>query len=200
MGDPAGIGGELALKAWLARRDTGPVFVALDGPDRLRAIARTLGLPVPIADSADPAGFAEALPVYPVSLAAPAMPGRPDPANAPAVIRSIETAARMTLAGQARALVTDGRMSGASGVVLAAIHLTPDAVGGGPIAKLRDGDLIRLDSRSGVLEARVNAEEWTRRENATADLSANAFGMGRELFGLFRAHAAPAEQGGGVCY
>ena len=107
MGDPAGIGGELTLKAWLARRDTGPVFVALDDPDRLRAIARTLGLPVPIADSADPAGFAEALPVYPVSLAAPAMPGRPDPANAPAVIRSIETAARMTLAGQARALVTN---------------------------------------------------------------------------------------------
>ncbi len=102
--------------------------------------------------------------------------------------------------GHRVALITDGRMSGASGVVLAAIHLTPDAVGGGPIAKLRDGDLIRLDSRSGVLEARVNAEEWTRRENATADLSANAFGMGRELFGLFRAHAAPAEQGGGVCY
>ena len=102
--------------------------------------------------------------------------------------------------GHRVALLTDGRMSGASGVVLAAIHLTPDAVGGGPIAKLRDGDMIRLDSRTGVLEARVNAEEWARRENATADLTANAFGMGRELFGLFRAHAAPAEQGGGVCY
>ncbi len=102
--------------------------------------------------------------------------------------------------GHRVALLTDGRMSGASGVVLAAIHLTPDAVGGGPIAKLRDGDVIRLDSRTGVLEARVNAEEWTRREIATADLSANAFGMGRELFSLFRANAAPAEQGGGVCY
>jgi len=101
--------------------------------------------------------------------------------------------------GHRVALITDGRMSGASGVVLAAIHLTPDAVCGGPIAKLRDGDVIRLDSRTGVLEARVNEDEWSRRECASADLSANAFGMGRELFGLFRANAAPAEQGGGVC-
>lgn len=102
--------------------------------------------------------------------------------------------------GHRVALVTDGRMSGASGVVLAAIHLTPDAVCGGPIGKLRDGDVIRLDSRTGVLEARVNEEDWARRESASADLSANAFGMGRELFGLFRANAAPAEQGGGVCF
>ncbi len=96
-------------------------------------------------------------------------------------------------------LVTDGRMSGASGVVPAAIHLTPEAVCGGPIGRIRDGDLIRLDSHAGVLEARVSEEEWNRRETASADLTANAFGMGRELFGLFRAHAAPAEQGGGVC-
>ena len=96
-------------------------------------------------------------------------------------------------------LVTDGRMSGASGAVPAAIHLTPEAVCGGPIGRIRDGDLIRLDSHAGVLEARVSEEEWNRREAASADLSANAFGMGRELFGLLRAHAAPAEQGGGVC-
>ena len=96
-------------------------------------------------------------------------------------------------------LVTDGRMSGASGVVPAAIHLTPEAVCGGPIGRIRDGDLIRLDSHAGVLEARVSEEEWNRRETASADLTANAFGMGRELFGLLRAHAAPAEQGGGVC-
>ncbi|MGC8520698.1 MAG: phosphogluconate dehydratase [Steroidobacteraceae bacterium] len=96
-------------------------------------------------------------------------------------------------------LVTDGRMSGASGAVPAAIHLTPEAVCGGPIGRIRDGDLIRLDSHTGVLEARVSEEEWNRREAASADLSANAFGMGRELFGLLRAHAAPAEQGGGVC-
>ncbi len=96
-------------------------------------------------------------------------------------------------------LVTDGRMSGASGVVPAAIHLTPEAVCGGPIGKLRDGDLIRLDSRTGVLEARVNELEWNRRENVTGDLAANGHGSGRELFALFRAHAASAEHGGGVC-
>ncbi len=96
-------------------------------------------------------------------------------------------------------LVTDGRMSGASGVVPAAIHLTPEAVCGGPIGKLRDGDLIHLDSRTGVLEARVSEFEWNRRENVTGDLAANGHGFGRELFGLFRAHAASAEHGGGVC-
>jgi len=96
-------------------------------------------------------------------------------------------------------LVTDGRMSGASGVVPAAIHLTPEAVCGGPIGKLRDGDLIHLDSRTGVLEARVSELEWNRRENVTGDLAANGHGFGRELFGLFRAHAASAEHGGGVC-
>ncbi|MGC8475582.1 MAG: 4-hydroxythreonine-4-phosphate dehydrogenase PdxA [Acetobacteraceae bacterium] len=107
MGDPAGIGGELTLKAWLARRHTGPVFVALDDPDRLRALARALDLPVRIAAQGDPAGFPDALPVHPVPLAVPALPGQPDAANAPAVIRSIETAVRMTLAGQARAIVTN---------------------------------------------------------------------------------------------
>jgi phosphogluconate dehydratase len=96
-------------------------------------------------------------------------------------------------------LVTDGRMSGASGVVPAAIHLTPEAVCGGPIGRLRDGDMIRLDSHRGVLEAEVNEADWQQRKSASADLTGNAFGMGRELFGLFRAHAAPAEQGGGVC-
>ena len=97
------------------------------------------------------------------------------------------------------ALVTDGRMSGASGAVPAAIHLTPEAVTGGPIGKVRDGDLIRLDSRRGTLEAVVPQEAWRRRERARADLRANEHGMGRELFRLFRANAAPAEEGGGVC-
>ncbi len=97
------------------------------------------------------------------------------------------------------ALVTDGRMSGASGVVPAAIHLTPESTCGGPIGKVRDGDLIRLDSVKGTLEALVSEKEWHARPNATADLDANGYGMGRELFRLFRAHAAPAEQGGGVC-
>jgi phosphogluconate dehydratase len=96
------------------------------------------------------------------------------------------------------ALVTDGRMSGASGNVPAAIHITPECVGGGPLGKVRDGDIIRLDSNAGILEARVPAEEWARREIATADLTRNNAGTGRELFTIFRMHAAGAEQGGGL--
>ncbi len=96
------------------------------------------------------------------------------------------------------ALVTDGRMSGASGAVPAAIHVTPECVGGGPLAKVRDGDILRLDSDAGVLEARVPAEEWLHRPLATADLARNHNGTGRELFKMFRAHAAGAEQGGGL--
>ena len=101
--------------------------------------------------------------------------------------------------GHRVALVTDGRMSGASGTVPAAIHLTPEVAGGGPLGKVRDGDVIRLDSVNGTLQALVSEETWSRRPIATADLTANAFGMGRELFRLFRASAAPAEEGGGVC-
>ncbi len=100
--------------------------------------------------------------------------------------------------GHRVALVTDGRMSGASGKVPAAIHVTPEAEAGGPIAKLRDGDMIRLDATSGRLEALVAAEEWAKRDNATADLSANAFGVGRELFGAFRRVAGTAEAGASV--
>jgi len=96
------------------------------------------------------------------------------------------------------ALVTDGRMSGASGAVPAAIHVTPECVGGGPLAKVRDGDILRLDSDAGVLEACVPAEEWVHRPLATADLTRNHNGTGRELFKMFRAHAAGAEQGGGL--
>jgi phosphogluconate dehydratase len=97
------------------------------------------------------------------------------------------------------ALVTDGRMSGASGTVPAAIHLTPEVASGGPLGKVRDGDLIRLDSLKGTLEALVPQESWGPRPIATADLSANGQGMGRELFRAFRLHAAPAEEGGGIC-
>jgi phosphogluconate dehydratase len=101
--------------------------------------------------------------------------------------------------GHRVALVTDGRMSGASGTVPAAIHLTPEVASGGPLGKVRDGDLIRLDSVNGTLEALVPEESWGRRAIATADLTANAFGIGRELFRTFRASAAPAEEGGGIC-
>jgi phosphogluconate dehydratase len=96
------------------------------------------------------------------------------------------------------ALVTDGRMSGASGKVPAAIHVTPEAESDGPIAKIRDGDMIRLDAVAGTLEALVPADEWDERESATEDLSANASGMGRELFSAFRAAAVSAERGAGV--
>jgi phosphogluconate dehydratase len=100
--------------------------------------------------------------------------------------------------GHRVALVTDGRMSGASGQVPAAIHVSPEAECGGPIAKLRDGDVLRLDARAGTLDVRVDAAEWDVREAATADLSANGVGMGRELFAVFRSIAATADAGGGV--
>ena len=100
--------------------------------------------------------------------------------------------------GHKVALVTDGRMSGASGTVPAAIHVSPEVHCGGPLGKLRDGDVVRLDSNAGSLEALVNTEVWARR--AVEPLQAHSqFGMGRELFALFRAHAASAEQGGGIC-
>jgi phosphogluconate dehydratase len=97
------------------------------------------------------------------------------------------------------ALVTDGRMSGASGTVPAAIHVTPECLDRGPLAKLRDGDIVRLDSYTGVLEAQVPEDVWRKRDYATADLTTNEHGAGRELFRLFRSHAAGAEQGAGVC-
>ena len=97
--------------------------------------------------------------------------------------------------GHRVALVTDGRMSGASGKVPAAIHVTPECVAGGPLGRVRTGDLIRLDAEAGVLEALVDADEWARRELATADLGANQHGVGRELFVNARANALGAEQG-----
>ena len=96
------------------------------------------------------------------------------------------------------ALVTDGRMSGASGKVPAAIHVSPECLAGGPLSRVRTGDLIRLDAEAGVLEARVDTDEWERRAPAVADLSANQFGMGRELFVAARANALVAEEGAGI--
>ncbi len=93
------------------------------------------------------------------------------------------------------ALVTDGRMSGASGKVLAAIHVTPEAAEGGPLAKLRDGDVVRVDGESGALDV-VSPADWRERAPAQLDLAANARGLGRELFTLFRANACSAEHGG----
>lgn len=98
------------------------------------------------------------------------------------------------------ALVTDGRMSGASGKIPAAIHLTPEAVDGGAIARIRDGDMIRLDAIAGTLEVLVDAAEFAARPAVVADLSANEFGMGRELFAPLRRIAGPADQGASVLY
>ena len=91
------------------------------------------------------------------------------------------------------ALVTDGRMSGASGKVPAAIHVAPEAAAGGPLARLRDGDIVRLDAVAGTLS--VLAQDFDRRAPVTVDLSANEFGIGRELFAAFRRHAGPADTG-----
>ncbi|MBE2261412.1 MAG: phosphogluconate dehydratase [Burkholderiaceae bacterium] len=93
------------------------------------------------------------------------------------------------------AVVTDGRMSGASGKVPAAIHLSPEALGGGPIARVEDGDMITLDCDSGVLQLEVDDATLAARQPPVPDLSANAHGTGRELFGLFRRAAATAEAG-----
>ena len=100
--------------------------------------------------------------------------------------------------GQKVALVTDGRMSGASGKVPAAIHVTPEAAEGGPLAKLRDGDLLRLDAEAGRLEALVDAADWAGRTPVVGDLDRYAAGLGRELFAGLRAQVGRAEDGASV--
>ena len=94
------------------------------------------------------------------------------------------------------ALVTDGRMSGASGKVPAAIHLSPEAAAGGPIAKLQDGDIMRLDAITGQIE--VLSDGFSARVPLTMDLSANKHGVGRELFEMFRQNVGTASEGAGV--
>ena len=93
------------------------------------------------------------------------------------------------------ALITDGRMSGASGKVPAAIHLCPEAADGGPIALIRDGDVIRLDVDAGTLQVLA---DLTNRTPAAADLSGNSYGIGRELFEVFRQNVGLAATGAGV--
>ena len=96
------------------------------------------------------------------------------------------------------ALVTDGRMSGASGKVPAAIHVSPEAAAGGPLAKVQDGDLIRLDGVVGTLQVLVSDAEWSARPLASMSAqqrAANGAGMGRELFANMRRNALKAEEG-----
>jgi phosphogluconate dehydratase len=91
------------------------------------------------------------------------------------------------------ALVTDGRMSGASGKVPAAIHVSPEALGGGPLARVRDGDIVRLSADTGELNVLVDEAEWSARAEAPAPPPAQ--GTGRELFAMFRHGADEAERG-----
>jgi 4-hydroxythreonine-4-phosphate dehydrogenase len=111
MGEPAGIGGEISLKAWLARHDGVPPFYLIDDPDRLAGLARRLGLPVPIHSIGDPAQasdvFDRALPILPVGIRLCGLPARPDPGDAPAILGAIETAVCDVQAGRAAALVTN---------------------------------------------------------------------------------------------
>jgi 4-hydroxythreonine-4-phosphate dehydrogenase len=111
MGDPAGIGGELSLRAWLALRERGLTFVLLDDPGRLERLARDMGLAVPVrvvGDAAEAvAVFRSALPVLTVPLAAAVVPGRPDQANARAVVASIEKATKLALDGVVGGVVTN---------------------------------------------------------------------------------------------
>src|SRR3954465_13067537 len=101
MGDPAGIGGELTLKAWTLLRESGPVFAACDDPDRLQRLDPAVPLARVASLAEARAAFADALPVLPTKLAAPAVPGRPDPANAATVLASIERAVQLARAGEA---------------------------------------------------------------------------------------------------
>ncbi len=96
------------------------------------------------------------------------------------------------------ALLTDGRMSGASGKVPAAIHMTPEASDGGAIAKIRDGDLIRLDAEAGTLQFLGDEREFFARTPATEDLRREHHGLGRELFAGFRAMVGSADHGASV--
>jgi phosphogluconate dehydratase len=102
--------------------------------------------------------------------------------------------------GHKVALLTDGRMSGASGKVPAAIHLTPEAAEGGPIAKIKEGDMIRIDAVNGTVEVLVDKAEFDARQPVVADLSDNEYGMGRELFAPFRLAAGTADTGASVLF
>jgi phosphogluconate dehydratase len=100
--------------------------------------------------------------------------------------------------GRHVAIVTDGRMSGASGKVPAAIHLTPEAAADGPISRLRNGDVIKLDARAGVLEVQVEAAVLATREPVKPEVMDTAYGVGRELFTRLREGATPADEGASI--
>jgi phosphogluconate dehydratase len=96
------------------------------------------------------------------------------------------------------ALLTDGRLSGASGKVLAALHVTPETLCDGPLGKIRDGDRVCIDAKAGTMDVAVDAAEWAARPAAGAGSEEAGFGMGRELFDIFRANASGSEAGATV--
>jgi phosphogluconate dehydratase len=100
--------------------------------------------------------------------------------------------------GHKVALVTDGRLSGASGKVPAALHVTPEAAAGGAIGKIRNGDVVRVDAPRGRLDVIVDDEVWANRGHAEADLSRSHVGMGRELFAAFRGQVGAADEGAAI--
>jgi len=100
--------------------------------------------------------------------------------------------------GHKVALLTDGRMSGASGKVLAAIQVTPEAAKGGLIGRILDGDFVCIDSENGVLSVDANGDPLESRIVEAPDLSASHTGMGRELFKVFRKNASGAEMGASI--
>jgi phosphogluconate dehydratase len=93
------------------------------------------------------------------------------------------------------ALITDGRMSGASGKVPSAIHMCPECMDGGPLAKVQNGDVIYLNTQTGEVNVQVDPAEFAGRTAAENSARGHQFGMGRELFGAFRANASSAETG-----
>lgn len=97
--------------------------------------------------------------------------------------------------GQRVALLTDGRMSGASGSVLAAIHVIPEAMENGAIGRLLDGDLVTLDANTGYMGVNIDTQTLLTRLPAALEIDGHRIGFGRELFGLMRRHAGTAEQG-----
>src|SRR5271169_801425 len=111
MGEPAGIGGEITLKAWLGRSDGVPAFYLIDDPARIVALARRLGWPVPVRPISAPqdalAVFDEALPIAPIGGTVRALPAHPDPSDSPAILGAIESGVRHVLSRRAAALVTN---------------------------------------------------------------------------------------------
>jgi phosphogluconate dehydratase len=93
------------------------------------------------------------------------------------------------------ALVTDGRMSGASGKVPAAIHVTPEAIKGGILAKIKTGDMLELNTQTGAMDVLISDEELSNREAKVTDVAKHQIGMGREMFAGMRSNLTGAEQG-----